>query len=451
MATLGSMMLSQSAIEEVRSILTSADFYQPAHGEICRAVFYLDKKGSPVDFVTIKNRLTELGRLEEVGGVEYIIQMAESVPTAKNAAYYAGIVADKAKMRRLHSAANEMQRLVGDPETDADEKLQKAEEILERAMVSKSAASFESMLHLAKSLERELDETIESGKAKKGIPTGFPDYDKWLSGLFPGNLYIIAARPAMGKSGLGAEIATKVARSVGPVAFFSLEMTADSVVNRMVCSGAGIDTRRLFSGELDGDEVQSAYDCLNEIRGLPLFVDDDENQTVASMKSKLRRLRGEHGGLALAVIDYIQLIKPSRFMGNRQAEVSEVVRGLKDLAKSVGIPIIGLAQVGREVERRGGNKRPTMADVRESGDIEASADVVTLLYRPDYYKDKSGEQEGLKMDVAEVCEAIIAKQRNGPTGTCLLGFVPAFTRFCQLTADSKESYRDKMRSKKKDE
>ena len=449
MATLGAMMLSERAIEDVRAVLTSYDFYQPAHGEICRAIFYLDKKGTPVDLVTIRDRLTETKKLEGVGGIEYVIQIAESVPTAKNARYYAEIVADKAKMRRLEEASREMQSVVRDPELSADEKLQKAESILERAMVSKSSASFQSITQLQKLSIAEVDEAIESGKARKGISTGFTDLDRWLTGLYPGHFYIVASRPGMGKSAFAGAVAFNVARSVGPVAFMSLEMPARMVNDRLLCADAGITTGRLMSGEMTSEEIQRVYDASERMRDVPLFVDDSPDQTVASIKSRVRRLRGEHGSLALVIVDYIQLLKASRRYDNRQVEVSEVSRGLKELSKDLNVPIWALAQVGRDVEKRG-NKRPGLSDLRESGDIEASADVVAFLYRHEYYKPKSGEQQDLRMDVAEVCETIIAKHRNGPQGTVLLGFVPAHTKFCQLSDDSKENYRAKMRSKDKE-
>lgn len=448
MATLGSMMLSEKAIEDVRSILNSNDFYQPAHAEICRAVFYLFKKKMGVDLVTVKNRLTELGKLESVGGKDYLVQMAESLESVSNAAYYAVIVADKAKMRRLLSASEDIQKLVRDPDMDADEKLSKADVILEKAMVSKAAGAFRSMKELQKETIAEIDEAIESGKGRRGIDSGFSDYDRWISGLFGGHLYIVAARPGIGKSALVATMSLNVARTYGPVAFFSIEMPGKMVNDRLLASEAGVSLNKMLSGKMESEEIQRMYDASENLRNVPLFVDDSPDQTVSSIKSKLRRLRGEHGSVKLAVIDYMQLVKASRRYEQRQVEVSEVARHLKELSKELDIPVIALAQVGRDVERRK-NKRPILADLRESGDIEASADVVTLLYRPEHYKQKN-DQEDLRMDVPEVCEAIVAKQRNGPTGTVLMGFVPAYTRFCQLTEDSKEAYRARTRAKVKD-
>ena len=445
MATIGSMMLAQRAAEELVELLDARDFYQPAHAEIFLAVKTLVAKNAPIDLVTVKDLLLEKNKLNEVGGTEYLIQIAESVPTASNASYYAGIVADKANMRRLLEAAEEAKKLVNDPEFNVDEKFDKIETMFQKAMRGKNSKGLMPIKKDLDALADELESMIDGGVQQTGLMTGFTDLDQYLTGLYPGELYIMASRPAMGKTSLASAIAVEVAKKNKPVALFSLEMSQHQNMQRLLAYEAQINIHHLKNKEMPQDIVNKIVDAHSELRNLPLLIDYSSRSTVRSIRSKSRKARAEYGSLALIVIDYLQLMGASQKYDKREAEVSDIVRGLKGLAKDMNIPVLALAQLSRDVDKRK-NKRPILSDLRESGAIEQEADVVLFIYRGDYYKSKSKDsQPTLEQSHAQVAETIIAKNRNGPTGTALMGFIPSSTKFCLLDPDSKEAYLDSVR------
>lgn len=452
MATLGSMMLSERAAEEVQAILTEDDFYQPAHREVFRAVRQLLLSAKAIDLVTIKDELLARGMLAEVGGTEYLIQIAESVPTAQNATYYAEIVQDKATLRRLEQAGHEILGIVRNQESTADEKVDDAESLVFEVGQKRLGKYFDTAKTLAKEFFKDVDHLLDTGEPILGLPTGFRDLDNVTTGLYGSDFTIVAARPAMGKTSLVLNFALNIARQdKGAVAIFSLEMSGQQLVRRIISTIAQVPMGTLKKADLSSHDYQKLADACEELYTLPIFIDDSSDINPLDMRGKCRRLKADQG-LALVVVDYIQLMRGnSRRPENRNQEIGEIARGLKAMAKELNVPVVALSQLNRGVESRE-NKRPMLADIRESGSIEAEADLVMFIFREEYYKRKEAESaDKWNPDSAEVAELIIGKHRNGPTGTVLLGFQPAYTRFTLLDEDSKIAYSRRSREKQSDE
>lgn len=448
MAALGSMMLSDRAAEEVQAILSEDDFYQPAHRQIFLAIRQLLMSAKSIDLVTIKDELISRGMLQEVGGTDYLIQVAESVPSASNATYYADIVQDKATMRRLESAGHEILGLIRDPETNADEKVDEAESLVFEVGQKRLGKYFTTAKSLAKEFFKDVDHLLETGEPILGLPSGYRDLDNVTTGFYGGDFIIVAARPAMGKTSLVLNFALNVARQEkGAVAIFSLEMSGHQLVRRIISTIAKVPMGTLKKANLHPTDYQRLADACEEIYTLPLYIDDSSDVNPLDMRGKCRRLKADQG-LSLVVVDYLQLMRGnSRRPENRNQEIGEIARSLKAMSKELDVPVIALSQLNRAVESRD-NKRPMLADIRESGSIEAEADMVMFIYRQEYYKRKEADaMEKWNPDSADVAELIIGKHRNGPTGTVLLGFQPAYTRFTLLDDESKANY---MRSSKND-
>jgi replicative DNA helicase len=446
MATLGSMMLSERAAEEVQALLTEDDFYQPAHREIFKAVRQLLLNAKAIDLVTIKDELIARGMLAEVGGVEYLIQIAESVPTAKNANYYAEIVQDKATMRRLEEAGHEILGLVRDPETTADEKVDEAEALVFEVGQKRLGKYFQTAKTLAKEFFKDVDHLLDTGEPILGLPSGFRDLDNVTTGFYGSDFIIVAARPAMGKTSLVMNFALNVARQdKGAVAIFNLEMSGQQLVRRIISTIAQVPMGTLKKANLSHGDYQKLADACEELYTLPVYIDDSSDINPLDMRGKCRRLKADQG-LALVIVDYIQLMRGNnRRPENRNQEIGEIARSLKAMAKELDVPVIGLSQLNRAVEGRE-NKRPMLADIRESGSIEAEADIVMFIYREEYYKRREADaMDKWNPDAADVAEIIIGKHRNGPTGTVLLGFQPAYTKFTLLDEDSKIAYSRRSR------
>ncbi len=441
MATLGSMMLSDRAAEEVQAILTEDDFYQPAHKEIFKAVRQLLLSAKAIDIVTIRDELIARGKLAEIGGVEYIIQIQESVPSAKNANYYAEIVQDKATMRRLEEAGHEILGLVRDPETTADEKVDEAEALVFEVGQKRLGKYFDTAKTLAKEFFKDVDHLLDTGEPILGLPSGFRDLDNVTTGFYGSDFIIVAARPAMGKTSLVLNFALNIARQdKGAVALFSLEMSGQQLVRRIISTIAQVPMGTLKKANLSHGDYQKLADACEELYTLPVYIDDSSDINPLDMRGKCRRLKADQG-LALVVVDYIQLMRGNnRRPENRNQEIGEIARNMKAMAKELDVPVIGLSQLNRAVEGRE-NKRPMLADIRESGSIEAEADIVMFIYREEYYKRREADaMDKWNPDTADVAEIIIGKHRNGPTGTVLLGFQPAYTKFTLLDEESKMGY-----------
>jgi replicative DNA helicase len=432
MSTLGSMILKEQAAEDVFGIITEDDFYMPSHREIFKAMRSLLNNNKPIDLVSLKVELVERGVLSQVGGEDYLIQLAEFVPSATNGAYYASIVQEKAMLRRLDTAGHEIVRTVRDTEIGADDKLDKAEQLVFEVGNKRLGKDFTVLQSLAKEFMLDMDTLVETGQPILGVPSGFYDLDAMTTGFYGGDFVIVAARPSMGKTSLVLNIALEVARKApGNVAVFSLEMSGKQLARRMASMLSEVNSGVLKRTELKLDVYRKLADACETMYELPLYIDESSDINGLEMRGKCRRLKRE-GGLSLVVVDYLQLMRGNRKTENRVQEISDIARSLKGMAKELDVPVIALSQLNRGVENRD-NKRPQLSDIRESGSIEAEADLVMFIYRDDYYRDREHPEEAnTDPERVEVAEILIAKHRNGPTGTVRLGFKPTYATFKNL-------------------
>jgi replicative DNA helicase len=435
MSTLGSMMLDQHAIEKVAEILRPDDFYREAHRILYEVILSLAERRIPVDLLTVQEELRRRDQLEEIGGLPALVQIVESVPTASNAEYYARIVEEKAILRRLIRAAHDILQLADDPELELQDVIDRAEQAIFSVAQRRLGRYFSPIDRLLLQALEHIERVQLSGRGILGIPTHFPALDYKTSGLQPSELIILAARPSVGKTALALNIAENVAlRENRPVALFSLEMSREQLVQRMLCSQAGVSGNRIRHGTLTEEDWERLQMAAERLFRAPIFIDDTSGLSVLEMRAKCRRLKAERNDLALIVIDYLQLIRShSRRAENRNQEIGEIARALKGLAREFEVPVLVLSQLSRAVERRE-EKRPILSDLRDSGSIEAEADVVLFIHRPNRRGDELDDDEPREAGVVptEEVEIIIAKQRNGPTGRISLGFQPAFSRFVTL-------------------
>ncbi len=439
-STLGSMMLEGSALEKGMELLQAEDFYRPAHQEVFDALMSLAERDEPVDIITLKEELKKRGKLEDCGGTEYLMSLVNSVPTAANVEYYAKIVEQKSILRKLISAGTQIIGLAQNEDEEIDSITDQAERLVFGVAQRRIGEYFQPITPLVNQTWEWIEKRYHEKGEACGIPTGFNKLDNMTSGLQPSDFVIIAARPSMGKTALALNMALNAAVDNNrTVAVFSVEMSAEQLVQRMVCTLARANAHRLRTGYFGDDEWKLIAEASNKLYGAPIYIDDTTDVTHLGMRAKCRRLKAEHG-LDLVIVDYLQLMRSNRNIDNRVQEISEIARGLKSLAREFHVPVIALSQLSRAVERRE-DKRPMLSDLRESGSIEAEADIVMMLYRQDYYESKEvvdteeirgkdGVAEG-KRNV-EVTEIIIAKHRNGPTGTVKLGFVKEFASFENL-------------------
>jgi replicative DNA helicase len=445
------MLLSDRAADTVQSLLSEDDFYRPAHREIFRAVRQLVLSSKAVDLVTLKTELELRGKLGDVGGVEYLYQIAEAVPSAVHAEHYAGIVQDMATLRRLEEAGREIVELVRDPDLDPDDKVDQAESRVFEVGRRRLGQYFQPVRKLAREFFVDVDHLMETGEPVLGLQSGFRDLDVITTGHYGGDLVIVAARPSMGKTSLVLNIALNVAKQQkGNVAVFSLEMSGQQLARRMISTLARVPMGTLKKTGLTTLDYQKLTDACEDLYDLPIMIDDSSDVTPMEVRGKCRRLKAE-GGLALVVIDYLQLMRSSKKTENRTQEISEIARSLKALAKDLNVPVIALSQLNRGVENRP-DKRPMLSDIRESGSIEAEADLVLFIYRDDYYRRREAEEHHeWDPDKVEVAELIIGKHRSGATGTVLLGFQKAYTRFTLLDEGSKSEYFRQLKGKAADD
>jgi replicative DNA helicase len=432
MSTLGSMMLDDRAAEEVLAILDTDDFYRPAHRDIFRAIRQLVNSGKPPNLEFVIQELRDREVLHEIGGEDYLIQIAEYVPSPSSATYYAREVQNKSTLRRLESAGRDIVGVVHDADQgDADEKVDKAEQLVFEVGRRRLGTYFRHVSSLAKEFFVDVDHIIETGEPLVGITSGFGDLDKMTTGFYGGDMVIVGARPSMGKTALVLDFALAAAKEdKGAVAVFSLEMSGMQLVRRMVSMVSGVSGHVLKNPNLGMDTYKKLADACDHLYSLPIHIDDASDLTPLEMRGKCRRLKAE-AGLALVVVDYLQLMRGSKRTENRTQEISDIARGIKAMAKELQVPVIALSQLNRGVESRE-DKRPVLSDIRESGSIEAEADIVMLLYRDAYYKAKEQRDEDYDPDAVEEAEIIIAKHRNGPTGKVILGFQPSYARYRPL-------------------
>jgi replicative DNA helicase len=420
-SVLGGMLLSKDAIADVVEIIKERDFYRPAHELIYDAILDLYGRGDPADPVTVVAELTKRGDIARAGGAPYLHTLISSVPTAANAGYYARIVRDRAILRRLVEAGTKIVQLGYSEEGDVDDAVDSAQ--AEVYQVTESRMS-EDYIQLSELLPAALDEieAISSGVTKEGVMTGFKDLDALTNGFHAGNMVVLAARPGVGKSTLGLDIARHASIKNGDTSvIFSLEMSRSEITMRMLSAEARVGLNNIRSGSLSDEEWGRLAKRMGEISEAPLFIDDSANLSLMEIRAKARRLKQRHN-LKLIVIDYLQLMTSGKKVENRQQEVSEFSRNLKLLAKELNVPIIAISQLNRSPEQRS-DKKPMLSDLRESGSIEQDADVVILLHRDEMYDSQSRSGEA---------DLIVAKHRNGQTRTITVAAQLHFARFTDM-------------------
>jgi replicative DNA helicase len=423
-SVLGAMMLSAAAIEAVSEIIDAGDFYRESHAKVYRAGLELYQHGQPVDAITVADKLDELGQLAEIGGKERIHEIASLVPATSNAAHYAKIVRETATLRGLTVVGEQIQRLGWERPGQTPQLVDRAEQMVFELAQHRIRGSFEPVSVLIHKAFEQIERMYESGQDMTGTPTGFRDIDVMTSGLQPGNLIIVAARPSMGKSAFALGAAANLAIRKGvPVALFTLEMSKTEIVHRLLCSEGKVELQRLRTGRLDVSDWSRLVSACDTIMKAPIYVDDTRLTTMLEVRSKARRLKAREPNLGLIVVDYLQLMTSGMNLENRVQEVSQISRSLKLIAGDLDVPVIAVSQLSRAVESRT-DKRPLLSDLRESGSIEQDADLVMFIYRDDYYDDESPDQ-GL-------AEVNLAKHRNGPVGTEKLAFLKRFAKFSDL-------------------
>ena len=424
-AVLGAIFLEQDALVTATEIITPRDFYRPAHQRIYQVMVEIGERGEPVDLVTVTAELDNRKQLEDVGGVTYLTDLANAVPTAANIEYYCRIIEQKGVLRQLIRTATKIVTDGYNQSEDLGNLLSDAEKNIMQISQKRTRGGFQHIKNVLMDAYERI-ETLSSSKGDvTGLPTGYPDLDKMTSGLQKSDLIILAARPSVGKTAFALNVAQNVAARAGKVvAIFSLEMAAAQLVMRMICAEGNIDAGKIRSGYLDDDDWRKLTMSIGTLSKAPIFIDDTPGITMSDIRSKCRRLAAEQGEIGLVLIDYLQLISGRAGGGdNRQQEVSEISRSLKLMARELHCPVIALSQLSRSVEQRQ-DKRPMLSDIRESGSIEQDADIVAFLYREDYY-DKETEEKN-------VIEVIIGKQRSGPTGTVKLAFLKEYNKFVSL-------------------
>ncbi len=420
-SVLGAMLIRQEAITETQEILRADDFYREAHRIVYNAIEELFSNHEAVDLVTLTEQLRKTNNLDKVGGISFVTALANSVPTAANVVYHAKIVKEKAELRRLIDAATEIAAKAYADEDDVDDIMDDAEKKILAIAANQMRGNFVPISEIIISAIDRVERLYENQGGLTGISTGFSDLDQLTSGLQPSDLVLVAARPSMGKTAFTLNIATYAALHDSSVAFFSLEMSKEQLVQRMICSEGGIDSQRLRTGDLLDEEWTQLIATADRLSTAKIYIDDTPGITVMELRSKARRLKAEHG-LDLVIIDYLQLMqgRSARSGDNRQQEISEISRSLKALARELDVPVVALSQLSRSVESRQ-VKKPMLSDLRESGSLEQDADIVMFLYREDYYNQETENKN--------ITEVIIAKHRNGPIDTVRLFFHKEYTKF----------------------
>jgi replicative DNA helicase len=427
-SVLGAMMLSPGAIGAVSEVLDASDFYRESHAVIYRAALALYAKGEPVDAITLVDELEERGELEAAGGRVRIHELAALVPASANAGHYARIVREMATLRGLIRAGGEIAHLGWERPGETTDLVDRAEQVVFDLSQARVSSEFSHIEELLKDSFERITALYEAGADVTGTPSGFRDLDRLTSGFQPGNLIIVAARPSMGKSGLGLCMAANLAvRAEVPVAMFTLEMSKAEVTQRLMCSEAKVESQRLRTGKLGADDWPRLTAACDRLAKAPIYVDDQGSITMMEIRSKARRLKSRESSLGLIIVDYLQLMTSGSNVESRVQEVSQISRSLKVLARDLDVPILAMSQLSRAVEQRH-DKRPILSDLRESGSIEQDADLVMFIYRDEYYNDES-DQQG-------IAEVHLAKHRNGPTDTVKLSFLKRYAKFADLAPAS---------------
>lgn len=422
---LGCAFLTNYALDKVCEELSEDMFFSEPNKRIFNAIYNLHQNKIPLDSATVKNEIEKKGSINAIGGIEYLSEVIDSVITAANVDYYIDIVREKALRRKLIDVTNSITTNAYNEEEDTNDLIEDAEKKIFTVTKARKSGEFKTIGEVMRSAQLQLENLAKNQAEITGVPSGFYDLDRITSGFHERELIILAARPAMGKTALGLNIAINAAKATKRgVAVFNMEMSAEQLAMRMIAATGGIEMNKLKTGRLEHNDWKKVNEAMSELGETYLYIEDSSGMTISEIRAKCRRLATQDKGLSLIVIDYLQLINgSSRYEGNRQQEVSEISRSLKTMAMELNVPVIALAQLSRSVELRE-NKRPIMSDLRESGSIEQDADIVAFLYRDDYYNKISNETN----DVS-VSELIIGKHRNGSTGTIELLFEKTMSNF----------------------
>ena len=431
-SVLGGILIENGAIHKVMEVLIPDDFYREAHQRIYNSLLDLSERDEPADLITLTNELRKKDQLDSIGGASYVASLIDTIPTAANIGYYARIVKEKSILRKLIEAATDIVTQGYEDREDVEGLLDEAERAIFQIAENRVRPSFYPIREIVKSSFKTLEKLYEKKELVTGIPSGFKNLDLITAGFQPSDLIIVAGRPSMGKTALCLNIAQYAAiEKKVPVALFSLEMSKEQLVLRMLCSEARVEGTRIRTGFLSESDWPKLTLAAGNLSDAPIFIDDTAALTILELRAKARRLKGEHG-LGMLVVDYLQLMRGRTMIENRQQEISEISRSLKALAKELNLPVIAVSQLSRRSESRE-DKRPQMTDLRESGAIEQDADLILFIYRDEVY---NRSEENPNRGKAEV---IIGKQRNGPTGRIELAFLDKFTMFKELyTGPSEE-------------
>ena len=427
-ALLGAMLLSRDAIGEAVNLIEADHFYRPAHAHVYEAVCSLYAQGEPADAVTVSAELNRRGLADKVGGNATLVSLQTGTPASANAGRYAAIVHEAATLRKLIEIGGEIAELGYDGGEDVVKTVDSAEAMVYRLAADRLSDTTASISQLLPANLERIEALYERGETITGTPTGYSDLDELTSGLQPSTLVVVGARPSVGKTsfalGMAAHAALKAQR---PVLIFSLEMSQTEVSQRMLCAEARVDASRLRTGKLTEQDWTDLSTAIGRMGEAPVWIDDNPAVTLMEIRGKARRLRSQTGDLGLVVVDYLQLMTGRHTAENRQVEVAEISRGLKVLARELQCPVVALSQLSRNLEQRQ-DKRPVLADLRESGSIEQDADVVIFLYRDEVYNPETAD--------AGTAEVLVAKHRTGPTGKARLAFQPHYTRFANMARGS---------------
>ncbi len=424
-SVLGAILLENEILASAVEMLAPEDFYKDSHKKIFLAMLDLYKKNEPIDLITLTEQLSRKEQIEEIGGASYLSHIVNLVPTSANIKYHSKIVKEKSLLRNLIKTTTEIITMSYDESIEINELLDAAETKIFSLSEKTIRGSFVRIDNVVKDTIELVDKLYNKKELITGLPSGFTDLDMQTTGFQPGDLVVVGARPGMGKTSFCLNIATYVGIEVKvPVALFSLEMSKELIVLRMICSEAEVDSKSVRSGYHTKEDYRKLVNAAGRLAEAPIFIDDSFN-TVLEMRAKARRLKAEHG-LGLIIVDYLQLMRGEGSYIAREQVISDISRSFKALAKDLKVPIIVISQLNRSCEQRGDNKRPIIADLRESGAIEQDADTILFLYRGDYYKAKDAEEGIAELD--------IAKQRNGPTGMINVTFLDKFTKFKNYTS-----------------
>ncbi|CAI3251310.1 replicative DNA helicase [Enterococcus cecorum] len=433
-AVLGAIFLDAEALVEAMAQIEPQDFYRRAHQIVFRSMIALNDRNENIDIITLKSQIESENTLEDVGGISYLTELSQVTPTASGVAHYAKIVKDKSTLRELIQAATKIVKEGYSQEGSVEEIVEAAEKGILNVSEKRNSTGFQAISDVLNSTMEHIDRLSQQNEDITGLPTGYPELDKMTAGLQPEELIILAARPAVGKTAFALNIAQNIGtRTDRSVAIFSLEMGAESLVNRMLCAEGTIEASHLRTGQLTEQEWHNLIMAMGSLSNTSIFIDDTPGIKVSEIRARCRRLAQEKGNLGLILIDYLQLIEGSG-RESRQQEVSEISRQLKKLAKELKVPVIALSQLSRSVEQRQ-DKRPVLSDIRESGSIEQDADIVAFLYREDYYQRQGTEEDKNEEEQAvdDVIEVIIEKNRSGARGTVELLFKKEYNKFASIS------------------